>query len=49
MFMYLNVYKQMTDAKLLLVRSNTRNHLTVWKKNSFKNVIKKMCLQILYI
>ena len=47
----------MTDVKLLLLYSNTWNHLTVCQKKkkekmssgSFKNVIYKMCLQIIYI
>ena len=29
MYIYLNVYKQMTDIKLLLLCSNTWNYLTV--------------------
>ena len=29
MYIYLNVHKQMTDVKLLLLHSNTWNHLTV--------------------
>ena len=42
----------MTDVKLLLLHSNTWNHLTVWHKKkmssgSFKNVINKMCLEIM--
>ena len=36
-----NVYKQMTDVELSLLYCNT------W--NSFKNVIYKMFLQIIYI
>ena len=45
------VCKQMTDVKLQLLYSNTWNHLTVCKKCSglFKNVIYKMCLQIMCI
>ena len=45
------VYKQRGDIKLWLLYSNTWNHLTVYKKssNSFKNVIYKMCLEIIYI
>ena len=31
MYIYLNVCKQMTDVKLLLLHSNTWNHLTVCK------------------
>ena len=44
------VYKQMNDAKLLLLHSNTWNYLCTKKKSSgsFKNVINKRCLQILY-
>ena len=42
------VCKQMTDVKLWLLYSNTWNHL---KKSSdlIKNVIYKMCLEIIYI
>ena len=29
---YLNMCKQMTDVKLLLLHSNSENHLTVWKQ-----------------
>ena len=45
------VYKQMTDVKLWLLYSNTWKYLTVGKKSSgsFKNVIHKMCLQIIYM
>ena len=47
MYIHLNVYKQMTDMKLLLLYSNTWNHLSVQKKETllglFKNVINKMC------
>ena len=32
MYIYSNVSKQMTDVKLLLLNSNTWNHLTKWKK-----------------
>ena len=47
--MYLNVYKQMTDVKLL--HNNAWNLLCANKMNSgsVKKVINKMCLQILYI
>ena len=31
MYIYSNVYKQMTDIKLLLLYSNARNHLTLFK------------------
>ena len=51
MYIYLNVWKQLTDIKLLRLHYNTWNHLTVCKKmssGSFKN-IKKMCLQIIYL
>ena len=43
--------QKMTDIKLWLLYSNSWNHLTVYKKTSgsFKNVINKMCLQIIYI
>ena len=47
MYIYLNVGKQMTNVKLLLLHSNTWNHLTVRPKKIssglFKNVINKMC------
>ena len=33
MYIYLNVCKQMTDAKLLLLYGNKRNHLTVLKND----------------
>ena len=41
----------MTDVRLLLLHRNTWNRLTVCKNNSgsFENVIKKMCLQIIYL
>ena len=42
----------MTDDKLLNLRSNNWNVLTLWKKKnsaSLKNVINKMCLQIIYL
>ena len=49
----LNVCKQINDLiEFLVRRSNTWNHLTVWKRmssDSFKNVINKMCLQIIFI
>ena len=32
MYIYLNVYKQMTDVKLWLLHSNTWNYLTVYKQ-----------------
>ena len=32
MYIYLNVYKQMTDVKLLLLHSINWNHLTVCKQ-----------------
>ena len=43
--------KKMTDVKLWLLYRNMWNHLTVRKKisGSFKNVIYKMCLQIIYV
>ena len=59
-YIHLNVYKQRTDGKLLLLHSNTWNYLTVCKKKMssdlFKNDINKMktkpnrstCLQIIY-
>ena len=44
MYIHLDVCKQMTDVKLLLLYSNTLNHLIVCKKKkkssgSFINVI----------
>ena len=51
MYIYLNVCKQMIEIKLLLLHSNTWNHLTLYKKISsgvFKNFINKVCLQIIY-
>ena len=32
LYIHLNVYKQITDVKLLLLYSNTWNHLTECKK-----------------
>ena len=32
MYIYLNVCKQMTDVKLLLLLDTTQNHLTVCKQ-----------------
>ena len=32
MYIYFNVCKQMTDVKLLLLHSNTWNHLTMCKQ-----------------
>ena len=75
MYIYLNVCKQMTDVKVLLLQSNNWNQLTLWKQiiNSkqnfvldrntwnhltvsqkmssglFKNIISKICLQIIYL
>ena len=46
------VCKQTIDVKLRLLYSSTWNYLTVCKKKSsgsFKNVIYKMCSQIVYI
>ena len=43
----------MTDVKLLLLHSNTWNHCKKKKEEmssgSFKNVINKMCSQIIYL
>ena len=40
----------MTDVKLLLLHSNTWNCVQKdMSLGSFKNMIKKMCLQIIYI
>ena len=52
MYIYLNLCKQMTDVKLLLLHSNIWNHLMVCKKKKmgsglFKNIIYKICLQII--
>ena len=47
-----SVCKQMTDIKLWLLYSNTWNHLTFYKQmcsSLFKNVINKMCLQMINI
>ena len=47
MYIHLNVCKQMTDVKLLLLYRNTWNHFPVGKKMSsgmFKNGINKMYL-----
>ena len=51
MYIYINVCKQMTDVKLLLLHSNIWNHLTVRQKissGSFKNVINKMFTNQIY-
>ena len=54
-FGHLTVCKQMTDVclnELLLIHSNTQNNSTVCKRmrlGLFKNVINKMCLQIIYL
>ena len=32
MYIYLEVGKQMTDIRLLLLHSNTWNYLSVWKQ-----------------
>ena len=34
MYIHLNVGKQMTDVQLLLLHSNTRNHLIAWKNKT---------------
>ena len=42
----------MNDVKLLLLHSNTWNHLTMYKQMSsvsFKNIIDKICLQIIFV
>ena len=41
----------MTNVELLLLHSNTQNCLTVKKisSGSFKNVMNKMCLQVIYL
>ena len=40
----------MINSKLFALDRNKRNHLTVCKKfNSFKYVIYKMCLEIIYL
>ena len=53
-FLLLTVYKHnyWYFIELLVIHSNTWNHLTVSKKmsfGSFKNVINKMYLQIIYL
>ena len=50
-YIYLNMSKQMTDDKLGLFFRNTWNRLCAKKMTSvlFKNIIYKMCLQIIYI
>ena len=56
MYIYLNVCRQMTDVKLLLLHSNPWNPLCAKKKKKkkkstglSKNVNYKMPLQIIYI
>ena len=41
----------MADVKLWVLNSNAWNHFSECKKSSssFKNIIYKMCLQIIYI
>ena len=39
----------MSDAKLWLLYGITWNHVKKMNSGLFKNVINKMCLQILYI
>ena len=51
MYNYLNARKQMTDVKLLLLLSNTWNHLTVsktWAQACLK-CYQQNVLQIIYI
>ena len=47
MYIYLNVCKQMTDVKLLLLHSNTWNHLTVFK-NKWAQALLKMLTKCVY-
>ena len=52
MYIYLNVCKQMTDIKLLLLHSNMFIPFNCVQKISpcsFKNDINKMCLRIIYL
>ena len=50
MYIYSNVYKQMTDVELLLLHSNTWNHLTVCKNNSRSiKMLSTKCVQIGYL
>ena len=51
MYIGLNVCKQMTGIKLLLLHNNTGSYLTMCKQinlGSFKNVISQICLQIIF-
>ena len=48
MYIYLNVYKQMTDVKLLLLYNNTWNHLTVWKKEWTQACLKMLSTKCIY-
>ena len=51
MYIYLNACKRVTDVKLLLLPSNTWNHLTVYKldSNTWNNltVLKKKELRLI--
>ena len=50
MYIDLNVFKQIIDVKLLQLHNNISNYLTVCKQMSlasFKNVINKICFQIM--
>ena len=49
MYIHLTVCKQMTDVKLLLLHSNTWNHLTVEKKiaQACLEMLSTKCLQII--
>ena len=47
MYIHLNVCKQMTDVKLLLLYSRTWNHLTVCKKEV--RVVSTKCVYWSYI
>ena len=44
MYIHLNMCKQMTDVKLLLLNSNTGNHFTELKKNEL-HLVQKYCQQ----
>ena len=51
-YIHLNVCKPISDVKLWLLYSYTRNHLTEYKKmssGSFKNVTNKIYSQIIHI
>ena len=49
MYIYLNVCKQMTDVKLLLLHNNTWNNLTVSKKKFELKLVPKCYEQNVFI